>query len=137
MRVLGKDSLVDKMIVGSATDLPYEDEFFNICVSHSVLDCMARSLAKKGIKEAFRVLKRRGMMYLDFYMDDQKGDCDELSQTGFDKGTIKSYFTVKSIKELIGDLADIREFKIIRATDADGNDIPYGCRAHLIIQKRA
>ena len=76
-------------------------------------------------------------MYLDFYMDDQKGDCDELSQTGFDKGTIKSYFTVKSIKELIGDLADIREFKIIRATDADGNDIPYGCRAHLIIQKRA
>lgn len=132
---LGKQELEEKMIIGSVTELPYANEFFNICVSHGVLDCMPRDLAKIGIDEAFRVLKRKGLMYLDFYMDDTKGDCDEQVKEGFDKNTIKSYFTVNSLKEFVGDKADIREFRITRITDADGNDIKYCCRAHLILQK--
>ena len=137
MHSLGKQELADKMTVGSVTELPYENEFFNICVSHSVLDCMPRDLARIGIKEAFRVLKRNGLMYLDFYMDGKKGDCDEQAKEGFDINTIKSYFTEDSIKSFIGDKADIHEFKIIRATDVDGNEIEYGCRAHLILQKNS
>ena len=76
MCAMGKQELADKMSIGSVTELPYENEFFNVCVAHSVLDCMPRKLAQAGIKEAFRVLKNNGLMYLDFYMDDQKGDCD-------------------------------------------------------------
>lgn len=135
MCAMGKQELADKMSIGSVTELPYENEFFNVCVSHSVLDCMPRKLAQAGIKEAFRVLKNNGLMYLDFYMDDQKGDCDEQAADGFDKNTIKSYFTVESIKAFIGGQADIKDFKIIRTTDADGINIEYGCRAHLVLQK--
>lgn len=135
MCAIGKQEQADKMSIGSVTELPYENEFFNICVSHSVLDCMPRKLAQMGIREAFRVLKSKGLMYMDFYMDNQKGDCDEQAMDGFDKNTIKSYFTVESIKEFIGDQADIKDFKIIRTTDADGRDIEYGCRAHLVMQK--
>ena len=135
MCLLGKRELADRMLVASVTDLPYEDAFFNICVSHSVLDCMPRDTARKGLDDAFRVLKKNGLMYLDFYMNDAKGDMDEKVLAGFDVGTVKSYFTVQSIKELIGDRGNICEFKIIRATDADGNDIEFGCRAHVIIKK--
>ena len=91
MGVLDKQELADRMLVASVTDLPYEDDFFNICVSHSVLDCMPRDTARKGLQEAFRVLKKNGLMYLDFYMDDTKGDMDEEVLSGFDKGTVKSY----------------------------------------------
>lgn len=135
MHALGKQDLAEKLSIGSVTELPYEDEFFNICVSHSVLDCMPRSQARIGLIEALRVLKNKGMMYLDFYMDDKIGDGDIKAQIGFDKDTVKSYYTIEGIKKLIGDAANICEFKIISATDIDGNQMEYGRRAHLILQK--
>jgi len=113
MNFLGKKYLADKMVVGSVTELPYEDNFFDIAVSHSVLDCMPRILAKKGFDEIVRVLKKNGMLYLDFYMDKEKGDGDTFVQEGFDKGVIKSYFTVDSLKEFIGNKAKIVEFKVL------------------------
>lgn len=135
MRSLGKQDAADRMTVASVTELPYDDEFFNICVSHSVLDCMPRETAEKGLNEAFRVLKKKGLMYLDFYMDDAKGDFEEPVLSGFDKGTVKSYFTVKGINDFIGDKGTICECKIIRASDAAAGDMEYGCRAHVTIQK--
>ena len=133
MYSINKKYLADKMIIGSVTKLPYKDNYFNIVVSHSVLDCMPRNMAQEGVDEALRVLKKDGMMYLDFYMDFQKGDMDELVQIGFDKGTVKSYFTIESLKEFIGNKADIIEFKVIHWTDDE--NMEYWRRAHLVIQR--
>lgn len=135
MRSLHRPDLADKMTVASVTKLPFEDESFHICVSHSVLDCMPRRTAKKGLDEAFRVLKKNGLMYLDFYMDDKKGDYEEPVLSGFDEGTIKSFFTVQGIKEFIGDKGTICELKIIRAEDAMAGSMEYGCRAHAAVRK--
>ena len=66
-------------------------------------------------------------------MDFQKGDMDELVQIGFDKGTVKSYFTIESLKEFIGNKADIIEFKVIHWTDDE--NMEYWRRAHLVIQR--
>lgn len=134
MYSMNKEYLADKMIVGSVTELPYKDSFFDCGVSHSVLDCMPRSIAQQGFEEIIRVLKKNGMLYLDFYMDFNKGDVDEVVQEGFDKSTIKSYFTIESLKNFIGEKADIIELKIIRWTDE--SDIEHWRRAHVILQKR-
>ncbi len=135
MGLLNKQELADRMLVASVTDLPYEDDFFHLCILYGVLDCMPRDTAGKGLEEAFRVLKKNGLMYLDLYMDDTKGDMDEMALAGFDKGTVKSYYTVQSIKDLVGDKGSICEFQIIRTTDADGNAIEYRNRAHVIVRK--
>ena len=105
MRSLHRPDLADKMTVASVTKLPFEDESFHICVSHSVLDCMPRRTAKKGLDEAFRVLKKNGLMYL------------------------------QGIKEFIGDKGTICELKIIRAEDAMAGSMEYGCRAHAAVRK--
>ena len=114
MNFLDRKYLADKMIVGSVTSLPYQDGFFDLGVSHGLLDVMSRSMAEKGLDEILRVLKKGGLMYLDFYMDCNKGDTVELVKTGFDEGTIKSYFTVESLREFIGVKAKIVDLKIIR-----------------------
>jgi hypothetical protein len=73
-------------------------------------------------------------MYLDLVMDKNKCDVDENVDFGYEKGTVQSYFTPKSIREFIGDEAEILEFKIITWNDEAENEINR--RAHLIIRRR-
>lgn len=130
---INKGYLADKITVGSVAELPYDNESFNICISHGVLDSMPRDIAKRGISEVYRVLKKRGIMYLDLIMNTEIGNNDVEVQSGYEKGTIQSYFTVDSIKEFIGDKVEIIEFKIISRGDENG--IVHNRRAHLVIQK--
>lgn len=130
---IGKQELSNRLSVASVTALPFEDNFFNICVSHGTLDSMPRSTAEKGMQEVYRVLKKNGLMYFDVIMDSQKKFEDEIVQSGYEKGTVQSYFTVERIKELIGNRAEILEFKIITWGNETGNQINR--RAHLVIRK--
>lgn len=131
---IGKSSLAEKLIVGSVTELPFEDNYFEICVSHGVLDSMPREVAIKGIEETHRVLKPDALMYVDLVMDTSRGNKDEIVDSGYEKDTVQSYFTVESIKHLLEDQFDILEFKIINWTDENGNE--KNKRAHLIIKNR-
>lgn len=135
MKSIGKDELAEHLMVGSVTDLPFEDNHFAICISCQALDSMPREIAQKGLQEAYRVLKADGLMYLDLIMDSGRGDTEEVVDEGYEKDTIQSYFTVDTIKGFIGWEAEIIEFKIIKETDDAENEI--GKRAHLIIQKRS
>lgn len=130
----GKKSLADRLLVGSVTELPFEDNFFEICVSHGVLDSMPREIATKGMKETYRVLKPGGLMYFDLIMDADRGDKDEVVEDGYEKDTIQSYFTTKTIYDFVGDAAEILEFKII--TWKNDKEIENHKRAHLIIRKK-
>ncbi len=132
---LGRDDLAEKMIVGSVTDLPFENNSFEICVSHGVFDSMYRDIATKGIKEVLRVLKPNGLMYIDLIMDSQRGNCDEIVDSGYEKDTVQSYFTVDEIEKLLEEYGNIKiiEFKIITWSDRDGHELNK--RASIIFQK--
>ena len=131
MRAINKDCLADRMTVGSVTNLPYEDNFFGMCVSHGVLDSMPREIADQGMKELRRVLSPNGLMYLDLIMGLDTREGDEIVDGGYEDGTVQSYFTVESIKKFLSDF-DIVDFKIISESDDKGN--LRNRRAHLIIK---
>jgi len=132
---LGRDDLAEKMIVGSVTDLPFENNSFEICVSHGVFDSMYRDIATKGIKEVLRVLKPNGLMYVDLIMDSQRGNCDEIVDSGYEKDTVQSYFTVNEIEKLLEEYGSTKiiEFKIITWSDRNGHELNK--RASIIFQK--
>lgn len=132
-RTIGKEYLAERLIVGSVSDLPFENDSFWICVSAGVLDSMKREIALNGIKETLRVLKKNGLMYLDLVMDSKIGDKDEFVEDGIEKDTIQSYFTVDSIKKFLGESVKIIEFNMISWSDI--NYVEKNRRAHIIIQK--
>ncbi len=129
---IGRDDLAKKITIGSVTDLPYENDSFSICVSHSVLDCMERDIATKGLHELHRVLKRGGLTYLDFRMNVENMDRDEVVVNGSHRGTVESYFTLDTIKDFLSDLFAIVEIKIVEWRDC--SDIVFHRRAHVVIK---
>lgn len=128
---IDKKYLADKLYVASVAKLPFDDNFFSVCVSHGVLDSMPRDIAAAGLKEVKRVLKPEGIMYLDLIMDGLVREGDEIVEAGYEKGTTQSYFTVKSIEALLQDF-EIVDFIIIAHTDRAGKE--RAKRAHLIIK---
>lgn len=127
----GKEYLSQRLMVESVAELPFDNDYFNICVSHGVLDSMPRDIAIKGIAEVYRVLKPGALMYCDLIMS--KEDKEEVQKDGYEKDTIQSYFDVNSVKSFFGDGFRIIEFKIIVWENEEG--IENNRRAHLIIQK--
>jgi len=56
-----------KFVIGDATNLPYEDQYFDIsCISFALHD-MPFSIREKVLKEMVRVTKRKGMVVLVDY----------------------------------------------------------------------
>lgn len=133
-RSLGREDLAQKLTVGSVTELPYDDETFWICVSCGTLDSMQREVAQKGMEEAFRVLKKNGLMYLDLIMGIQDKNGDEIVDSGYEKDTVQSYFTYDSIRGFLGECAEIIRFEIIMHSDEHENIT--GRRAHLVVRKK-
>ncbi len=133
-RATGHFDLCDRLIVGSVAALPFENDSFHICVSHGVLDSMPRETAEAGLREAMRVLCRGGLMYFDLIMDSQQGNLDQVVDSGYEKDTIQSYFTIESIYELIAQAsANLKELKVIEWKDERGSVCSQ--RAHLIVEK--
>ena len=130
----GCDYLSHKLLVGNVEHLPFEDGFFNIIVSHGVLDSMPRNIAQNGIKESLRCLKSGGMMYFDLIMNFYSSDKEEIQTDGLEKNTIQSYFTVNSIKNFIPPTAEIVDFKIINWCNSE--ESVFNKRAHIIIRKK-
>lgn len=131
---VGKNELSERLLVGSVTELPFEDETFMIIVSHGVLDSMPREIAIKGMSEAVRCLRSNGMMYLDLVMDANSDiDKEEIQLDGMEKDTVQSYFTFNSMKKLFGNLVSILELKVVKWCDE--NDVCFNKRAHIVLRK--
>ena len=88
---LGKMDLSERLMVGSVSNLPFDDNFFSICVSCGVLDSMPRKIAIEGMKEIHRVLLPGALMYLDLIMDESAREGDETVSAGYEKDTIHSF----------------------------------------------
>lgn len=109
-----KNQLVDNVEVASILDLPYQDNEFSYMLSHGVLDSMPFEVAKNGMLELHRTLKKSGMIYFDVIgiEDSSFGDSDKLEltvTTEHEEGTIQSYFNEERILELLQDKFQIVE----------------------------
>lgn len=78
------------------------------------------------------VFLRGALAYLDFRMNKEDTDKDEVVSDGFNSGTVESYFTLNTIHEFLSGLFDIVEIKIIDWKDKEG--IVLNRRAHVIIE---
>lgn len=129
---IGKAELADNMRVASVTELPYEDEYFDLAVSHSVFDSMSMDIAFAGMKEVIRVLKKGAYMYLDLLVKEADEEM-ELTTPG-QEGTVRTFFLEKDLNKLFGDNLEVIERKIIIWEDVDGNIIIK--RNHFILKKK-
>lgn len=119
-----KKHLNNNFIVGSATNLPYLDNEFDLVISHGVLDSMSLELSKKSFDEVFRVLRKEGLFNVDLICADGINYSDGFSgetivQTDHEKDTIQLFFNEILINELIGDkfiilekIVETREYKV-------------------------
>ncbi len=113
----------DRLQVASVDSIPFDDGFFDVCISESVLDSMPRQVARDGIIEIWRVLRRDGLFFLSLIMDSQRKDGDVIVDFGYEKGTIQSYFTMEGIESLLKDYFEIVDMNIVTTEDMFFQDL--------------
>lgn len=136
---LGKSYLKKRFICGSADKDCFPDCYFDVIVSHGVLDSMPFALAKKVTQNAERMLTNNGYFYLDLISGDSSSYSREFAgevvvKKQHEKGTIQSYFNLCKIKELIKNSS----FSIIDCLLIKEKDIlngSYGSRYYITLKK--
>jgi len=76
---LGREYLRDHFLAGSATDMPYHYNYFQVAISHGVLDSMPFVIARKVVNETQRVLDQGGLFYIDVISGDDSNHGREFS----------------------------------------------------------
>lgn len=136
-RYYGYTELVEKFVCYDGFNIPFEDNFFDICVCEGVLDSMYFDLAKTLIKEIDRVTQKLCFISLisgdnDKYFREFSEDV--LVQEQHENGTIQSYYNYTKINELIKET----NFKIkwCRLVEEHGVDhrYKYG-RYYIVLEK--
>lgn len=135
---LGKSELKDRLTVGTVTNMPYEDNFFDFVVSHGVLDSMSFDIAKEAIEDTYRVMKKGGLFYFDVvsgcdYEHYREYDGEEIVKTQHENGTIQSYFNWNKINLLLGDKFKIKECFLVQRESIISK--AKNSRYHIIVEK--
>jgi len=135
---LGKHELKNRLVVGTVTNMPYEDNFFDFVISHGVLDSMTFDIAKEAIEDTCRVMKKEGLLYFDVvsgcdYEHYREYDGEEIVETEHENGTIQSYFNWNKINLLIGDKFKIKECFLIQRESIISK--AKNSRYHIVAQK--
>lgn len=114
---LHKRDLNAHLEVGNVTRLPFEDKFFDVVISHGVLDHVKFAEAKEAMQEIRRVSAEDAYLYVTLRStwDSECGRGQEVEkntfilQEGYEKGIIQHFFDLDEIEEL---LAGFRIFDI-------------------------
>ena len=123
---------------GSVTKLPWPDDFFDALVSHGTFDSMRFVQAEKGMRECARVIKPKGLFYLDLISGDDSryppGFSGEVTvETPHERGTIQSFFSPEKIKTLLRGHFEIIECTHLRRENALTE--MHQARFHMVAQK--
>lgn len=135
---LKRSYLKEKLVIGSTTQLPYANGFFDCVISCGVLDSMNFSLAQESVAEVYRVLKDGGLFYFDVisgcdYNHYREYEGEEIVNTEHEKGTIQSYFNWRKINVLIGNKFQILDCILIQRESVIK---PIkNSRYHIVVQK--
>lgn len=118
MRRLGIND--ERVFVGSASSLPWEDGTFDTAVSHAVLDSMPYYEAIAAVKELRRVVKPGGWIYVDLISAENHAAYEEIVTGPHEIGTVQSFFSKAKIEDLFSGF-DIRELYLERTHAVIGN----------------
>lgn len=134
----GMDNSKKRIVQGDICCLPWENDFFDFAVSHGVLDSMPFTMAKKGVREVARVLKKNGLFYCDIVSGDDSSHFreyagEEVVETLHECGTIQCYFNFTKVNELIGEVFSIHEAFLIRKENVLSGS--FISRYHLVLKK--
>ena len=137
-RKLGREHLVNHFVVRSATEMPYSDNYFQVAISHGVLDSMPFAVARDVVRETHRVLDQGGVFYLDLISGADNNHGREFSGeenvvTQHEENTIQSYFNYSRILELLEGFFTIKEGVLVTraALLSPGSKSRY----HLFLQR--
>jgi ubiquinone/menaquinone biosynthesis C-methylase UbiE len=131
LRSRGLQNAEEKIVQSDARALPWRDTYFDVAVSHGVLDSMPFDIAKSAISEVQRTLKPESLFYCDLIGG---GNQEEVVSTFHEKDTIQSYFDEEKIDELFSDRFDIVE-KILVDRHDKTDDCTFS-RWHIITRRR-
>jgi SAM-dependent methyltransferase len=94
--------------VADITRLPFPDAWFDVVVSHGVLDHMMPDAAAQAAVEVKRVLKPGGLLYVDLRSsDDGEFGGEEVAPNtfvitcGYEAGLVQHFFSAEDIQSLI------------------------------------
>ena len=126
----------DRIVQGDVRALPWEEGFFDLIVSHGVLDSMPFEVAQKAVEEVHRVLKPGGCFYCDLISGDNIHHAreyagEEIVKTAHEEGTVQSYFNFGKIETLIKPWFSLLEANLIRKENVQTGS--YSSRYHLIL----
>ncbi|WP_434304821.1 class I SAM-dependent methyltransferase [Clostridium botulinum] len=135
---LKKYELKDRFMVGTITNMPYEDDFFDFIVSHGVLDSMPFDIAKKAVEETCRVTKKGGLFYFDVVSGDNFEHCreydgEDIVKTEQENGTVQSYFNWSKVNLMIRNKFKIKEAVLIQRESVINRS--KDSRYHIIAEK--
>ncbi|QZY54310.1 class I SAM-dependent methyltransferase [Crassaminicella profunda] len=116
---MDREHLSKKLTIGSITEMPYDDNFFDFIVSHGVLDSMHFDIAKVAMKEVYRTLKQDGLFYFDLisgndYEHPREYAGEEIVTSDMEKDTVQSYFNWTKINQLIDGYFKIEDVVLIQ-----------------------
>lgn len=129
-------NLDNNFILLEKVEIPFEDNFFDIAISDSVLDSMEFAIAKQYINELNRTI--RNLVYLNLISSDTEKNTqakDFLVESSHEQGTIQSYYDVDRIKELIQETS----FEIIQLNKnivRNLLDDSMSVRFNIVLQKK-
>lgn len=131
------DHLVDKIRVADITNLPFNNDSFDFMLSHGVLDSMPFEIAKKGMSELNRCMKKNGKMYFDVISTSDSSFEENVEKTvkgDYEKGTIQTYFDESRIQDLIEGLFVVEETNHIKQENTSNNW--QHARYHIVVRKK-
>lgn len=106
---LGKKGLKAHLEVGDIGKLPFDNQYFDLVISHEVLDHIPFSKAQKALREIGRVSSNGAYIYItlrstedsEFGRGQEVGKNTFILQEGYEKGIIQHFFDFEEIKELL------------------------------------
>lgn len=135
---INEKELSESLTQGSITSMLYANDFFDLTVSHGVLDSMPFKTAYEGVVETHRCLKKNGLFYFDVISGDDKQryreySCEEVVETEHEKDTIQAYYNWTKILELASIGFTIIEAQLLKKESLINNMLIS--RFHLVFKK--
>jgi len=134
----GYKDLINRFLVYDGKKISFPDNYFDICISESVLDSMPFSLAKELIKEIDRCTSQLAFISLISGDNDKfyrEYDGDEIVKDKHEHGTIQSYYNYNKILNLIsGTKFSIKWIRLIQEIGINHRYL-YG-RYYIVLEKQ-
>ena len=118
-----QEGLQGDLRVGSCLELPYDDGFMDVVVSHGVLDHLMPADGRRAMAEVHRVLRPGGLCFLTLVavndLEYGKGEPADrhtfMLADGYEKGLPQRYFDREAIDELLQGFAllDLRRIETL------------------------